>query len=75
MTLARALQEVAADVSARVERCHEVVACPKCGAPIGERCVRVVRGHGYGHGGAPGWTPPPLKHSHRERWTLLVPAR
>jgi hypothetical protein len=50
--------------------CHERVACPYCGAPVGQRCVRVnaaVAPWGrYAHVGPDG-APPPLKHPHRER--------
>lgn len=62
--------------AARVEaiaRCHERVACPKCGAIVGDRCHRVgalyiPRYEGY-------VPPPSLKHPHRERWTLVQAAR
>lgn len=56
-------------VNEQVRTVHERHACPRCGAPLGARCVRVG-------------TPPaevafatPLKHSHRERVELEVPLR
>jgi hypothetical protein len=62
------LAEVAEEANARIESCHERVACPRCGQQVGERCVRMVGGVGFRGG-------PPLKHPHRERWTLVQPAR
>lgn len=55
----------AAALNDRIERCHEEVACPKCHAPVGERCRRALRQftrHGtYAKG------QPVLKHPHAER--------
>lgn len=52
----------------RVASVHERVACPVCGAPVGERCRRVQRAH-TGAGPAPAGLPPgvPLKSAHNER--------
>lgn len=63
-----AMMRLAADAQeARIEHCHEEVACPYCLARVGERCRSMQK---------PGRTPPVLvKHPHRERWTLVVPAR
>lgn len=63
------LRQAAADAEARIANCHTVVACPACGVPRGERCVR--RGTSSE---ASVWAPR-LKHPHRERWTMVVPAR
>lgn len=46
----------------RIRMCHEQVACPRCGAGVGQRCIPLRGGR-------------PLKHPHRERWTLVQPAR
>lgn len=57
-----AIDRRVAEMNARIASCHERVACPKCGAEVGVRC----------------WTPARsrhTKHPHRERWTLVVPAR
>lgn len=69
---ARLLAE-AARLEARAARCHEEVGCPRCGAPVGHECRKMPQGFTVA---IPG-TPPgrPLKHPHRERWTLVVPAR
>jgi predicted RNA-binding Zn-ribbon protein involved in translation (DUF1610 family) len=59
----RSLNAMADEIERRMDSCHEFVACPKCGEPIGKRCVLVRRGNKYGSR---------LKHPHRERWTLVV---
>lgn len=57
-----------AESNERIERAHEQVACPSCGAPIGTRCWQLSgRGKPLRH--------ITLKHPHRKRWTLVVPAR
>lgn len=65
--------EAADRLNARIESCHEEVACPRCGAPVGHECRQMPAGFRVA---IPG-TPPGrvLKHPHRERWTLVVPAR
>lgn len=60
-------QALLAAANAAIESCHEVVACPKCRAPIGEVCRNMNIGRR--RNGAP------LKHPHRERWTQVVAAR
>lgn len=68
------LRQAAADAEARIALCHEKVACPKCGAPIGTRCRSMPRGYRpLDHGGHPAARE--LKHPHRQRWTQVVPAR
>lgn len=77
----------AAEANERIARCHEVVACPRCRAPVGARCAGL---QGAGGGGyavlevRAGQFPPKttyvrmgreLKHSHRERWTQVQSAR
>jgi hypothetical protein len=62
----RRLNAMADEVERQIDSCHEVVACPKCGAPVGKLCVLVRRGNKTGRR---------LKHPHRERWTLVVPDR
>jgi hypothetical protein len=62
-----ALLAAAADANARIASCHEHVACPKCGAPVGEVCRNMNIGRR--RRGAP------TKHPHQERWTLVQAAR
>lgn len=57
--------QAAREAEERIRTCHEVVACPKCGAPIGVRCWRAGSRR-------PGVE---LKHPHEQRWTLVQPAR
>lgn len=66
----RSLLEAAAEANERIRTCHQVVACPRCGAPIGTRCYRVGRTSSWPIGGAT-----PLKNPHQERWTQVQPAR
>lgn len=61
----RRAERVAAELHERVATVHERVACPRCLAPVGERCVRMST-HYVGWAGAEEG-PSPLKHSHRER--------
>jgi hypothetical protein len=64
------MERAANDANRRIATCHERVACPKCNAPVGERCRRMPRGyHGMGPSGAI------LKTAHEERWTQETPAR
>jgi hypothetical protein len=57
----------------RVTRCHEVVTCPKCSAPVGVKCRAMPAGYVVGpRGGGSGRE---LRNPHRERWTLVQPAR
>lgn len=60
------MAERAALTQRRIAEAHHVVACPSCGAPVGHRCVR--KGQDYMAAAS-------LKHPHRRRWTLVVPAR
>jgi hypothetical protein len=62
------LLAAAAAANERIENCHVEVACPKCGAPVGERCVRAHPVRSWAE-------QPPVLHPHRERWTRVVPAR
>lgn len=65
----RALLAAAEAANERIASCHEVEGCPKCGMPVGVRCVRMLPS---------GFLREPFvhtKHPHRERWTLVVPAR
>jgi len=83
----RALMVAADEANERIRTCHEVVACPRCHAPIGSRCAAL---QGAGGGGyamlevrAGKWPPRTtyvqmgreLKHPHRERWTLVQAPR
>lgn len=63
----------AAEANKRIANCHEVVACPKCHAPIGERCRRARAQHT--RRGVFATAEPVLKHPHRERWTQVQPDR
>lgn len=65
-----AIAIAAQQMEEEIADCHNVVSCPKCGATVGERCVRV-----YGPQVVPPADPKPLKHAHRERWTRVVPDR
>lgn len=55
----RLVEEVVADVADRVAAVYNYTACPRCDAPVGERCRRMIGGVGYRgkHN----------KHPHRER--------
>lgn len=54
-----------AELERRVATVHERVACPKCGAVVGDRCHRVGTMYLPGYDG---YAPPPsLKHPHAER--------
>lgn len=64
-----ALLEAAAEANERIERCHEVVACPKCKQPVGARCVNVR------YQAMPRWMWRETAHPHRERWTLVQAPR
>jgi hypothetical protein len=55
----RRMEAAAAELRRRVQTVHERVACPKCLAPVGVRCVRA---NGQGTPGTK-----PLKHPHVER--------
>lgn len=65
-----ALIAAAEDAAERIRTCHERVACPKCDAPIGERCRRMPAGFVGGVRGRDAVVGP-----HRERWTLVQPDR
>lgn len=54
-----ALEQAAAELNARIATCFERVACPRCGAPAGEACRRMIGG--VGHRGRHN------KHPHAER--------
>jgi hypothetical protein len=62
----RALLIAADEANQRIANCHAEVACPRCLAPVGSRCRSMVSGRRSGF---------ETKHPHRERWTLVVPAR
>jgi hypothetical protein len=70
-----ALLAAAAEANERIATCHERVACPKCAAPIGERCRRMPRGYSpaYARLGRP--QPSTTVAPHQERWTLVQAAR
>jgi hypothetical protein len=82
-----ALLAAAAEANERIARCHEVVACPRCHAPIGKRCAALSGPGGGGYAeltvkagrGAPCTSyvrmGRELKRPHRERWTLVQLAR
>lgn len=61
----------AAEAEARIASCHEEVACPACGAPVGVRCrqLRSRTGKTYAIKDSE------LKHPHRRRWSQVVPPR
>lgn len=70
-----ALLAAADEANERIRTCHEVVACPRCRAPIGRRCRRMPRGfseaserRGLGQPGA-------IVGPHRERWALVQAPR
>jgi hypothetical protein len=63
----RRLLAAAEEANERIRTCHERVACPLCGAPVGTRCRRVNAISSLSRA--------PLKHPHRQRWTLVQPAR
>jgi hypothetical protein len=65
----RRAARAADEANERIRTCHERVACPRCGAPVGGRCFDV-----RDRGKHPAWRRA-LKHPHRERWTQEVPAR
>jgi hypothetical protein len=66
-----ALLAAAAEAERRIATCHEVVGCPRCKAPVGERCRRMPRGWQRGAYVQIAQVVGP----HRERWTRVVPAR
>lgn len=61
-----ALEDVADQLVQRQQTVHERVPCPKCGAPVGERCRSMPRGYRPLDAGQRGRT---LKSSHRWRLT------
>jgi hypothetical protein len=61
----RTVGEVVEELNARIETCHERRACPRCGAPVGERCWNMRSRHLPWH----------TKHPHEARWTAEVPKR
>lgn len=60
----------------KIRTCHERVACPRCGAPVGKRCTKLssksYRSADPGLGRIPAIE---TKHPHEERWTQEVPKR
>lgn len=56
--------EAVADTNALIDTCHERRACPRCGAPLGERCHSLARSSTA--------SPRTVKHPHRERWGVPV---
>jgi predicted RNA-binding Zn-ribbon protein involved in translation (DUF1610 family) len=61
----RGMQEAAERLRERAASVHERVACPRCGAVLGDRCHRAGALYIAGYAG---YVPPaPLKHPHRER--------
>lgn len=69
----RRMTEAAEAANERIRTCHERVACPKCGAPVGTKCRAMPRGYrplDLGDRAAR-----ELKSPHRQRWTLVQPAR
>lgn len=71
MILPAPMQAAVDAANRRIENCHEEVACPKCKAPIGERCRRMPRGYQPGAFMQIARVVGP----HSERWTQVVPAR
>jgi hypothetical protein len=70
-----ALLAAADEANARIATCHERVACPKCGAPIGRRCRRLPRGFSQASERRGLGQPSKVVGPHRERWTLVQAAR
>lgn len=68
----RRLMAAAVAANERIASCHEVVACPKCGAPVGVRCRSMPRGYRPLDG--PGRVRI-LRSPHRQRWTLVQAPR
>jgi hypothetical protein len=68
----RRLLAAAEEANERIASCHEVVACPKCGAPVGKRCRAMPRGFRPLDGDGRVRV---LKTPHKQRWTLVQPAR
>lgn len=68
--IVKRMERVADELNRRVRTIHERVACPKCYAPVGERCR---------YASPPAYCFQPdraiLKHPHRERWSQEVPPR
>lgn len=74
------LAEAAAARMKLIDTCHERVACPKCGAPVGERChklsSRPARDAPLAMRERSSPTPPvEAKNPHEERWRQEVPPR
>jgi hypothetical protein len=70
-----ALLRAADEANARIASCHERVACPKCRAPVGERCRRMPRGYSPASASRGMTQPGAVVGPHRERWTLVQPER
>jgi hypothetical protein len=56
------IDRAVAEANERIRTCHERVSCPQGGAAVGVGCSNLSTGA-------------PTKHPHRERWTLVQPAR
>lgn len=66
-----ALEDLVDAAAARmkaIDTCHERVACPKCGAQVGQRCHRARASRTRG-------ATPALKNPHEARWRQEVPPR
>lgn len=59
----RRMFAAADDLIERIATCHERVACPRCGAPVGQRCRALPKNVRA------------TKHPHDERWRQETPAR
>lgn len=59
LPIADALEQAAARMQQRIATAYQRVACPRCTAAAGQRCMRVHRQRPMRDS--------PLKHSHKER--------
>ena len=70
------MERVADELNRRIRTCHERLACPKCGAPVGELCRRLPKGYMLAYTGEPReYRMGAVVGPHRERWTQETPLR
>lgn len=60
-----AMEEKIAEMNHLIETCHERVACPRCGAPVGAKCAALPKA----------WPVGRVVKPHKQRWTQEVPER
>jgi hypothetical protein len=70
------IDQIVSRINHKIETCHKRVACPKCKAPVGQRCWKVNSKRYLSPEPGVGMIPAvECKSPHEERWTQEVPKR